>query len=85
MKPAGPAVAALIDTARSDKEIADELGISRTTVNRTRRRLATTPQQVMERLAVEAVPIRPAPPVRREWTPDEQAAHRAELLAALAA
>lgn len=78
-----PAVASLISTARSDQEIADVLGVSRSTVNRHRRQLATTPQQVMERLATETIPVRPMPTARRPWTPAEQARHRAELLAAL--
>jgi IS30 family transposase len=83
MKPAGPAVAALLSTNLSPKQIADELGIHPATVYRNRRRLAITPQQVMERLATEAIPVRPTPTIRRDWTPDEQARHRAELLAAL--
>jgi hypothetical protein len=83
MKSAGPAVTALLNTDRSDREIAETLGIHRTTVNRHRRAHATTPQQVMERLATEAVPVRPAPPIRQPWTPEEQARHRQELLAAL--
>jgi IS30 family transposase len=83
MKSAGPAVAALIATDRSDQDIAAELGVHRSTVNRHRRQLATTPQQVMERLSVEAIPVRPAPPARQPWSAEEQARHRAELLAAL--
>ncbi|MEU5838809.1 hypothetical protein ABZ820_34810 [Streptomyces diacarni] len=35
------------------------------------------------RLMAEEIPARPAPHVRQPWTPEEQARHRTELLAAL--
>ncbi|MGW4670120.1 hypothetical protein [Streptomyces sp. NPDC004324] len=41
----------------------------------------------LERLLVESIPTRPAPPQdpapRTAWTPEQQAAHRADLLEAL--
>lgn len=41
----------------------------------------------LERLLLEAIPVRPAPaqkPAAEPWTPEEQAQHRAELDAAVA-
>jgi hypothetical protein len=40
----------------------------------------------LDRLLLEAIPVRPAPalkPVAEPWTPEEQAQHRADLDAAL--
>jgi hypothetical protein len=38
----------------------------------------------LERLLLEAIPVRPDPaPPREPWTPEEQAQHRADLLEAL--
>ena len=38
----------------------------------------------LERLLLEAIPVRPDPaPAREPWTPEEQARHRADLLEAL--
>ncbi|WP_329131481.1 helix-turn-helix domain-containing protein [Streptomyces sp. NBC_01476] len=82
-----PAVAALVATGHTDSAIADQLGIHRTTAYRTRRRITDGHQTPLDRLLAEALPtgrIADYGPVpRRAWTPAEQAAHRAELLAAL--
>lgn len=75
---ARPAIAAYIAAGHTDTDIADQLGVHRTTANRARHRLTAA-----DRLAAEAIPIRPAPAPRLAWTPEEQAAHRAQLLAAL--
>jgi hypothetical protein len=36
-----------------------------------------------ERLMQEAIPVRPDPTPGHTWTPEEQAQHRADLLAAI--
>lgn len=69
-----PDIAALIAAGHTDTGIAARLGIDRTTANRTRRALRLRSQRAAEAKAA---------PKHRPWTPEEQAAHRDELLAAL--
>jgi hypothetical protein len=76
-----PEIAALIAAGHTDTAIAARLGIHRGTANAARHALRRDPDA---QRALEAIPTGHALK-RREWTPDEQARHRAELLAALTA
>lgn len=76
-----PEIAALIANGHTDTAIAARLGIDRTTANKARHELRWRANRTG---ALEAIPTGHALK-RREWTPEEQARHRAELLAALAA
>lgn len=81
-----PEIAALIAAGYTDTGIAARLGIDRTTANRARTELRRT-----HLTAPTGAPPPPPPekvsagagPKRRPWTTDEQARHRADLLAAL--
>jgi hypothetical protein len=79
-----PEIAALIAAGHTDTAIAKRLGIDRTTANKARHELRWASQRPEGRLALESIPTGHALR-RRDWTAEEQAAHRAELLAALAA
>jgi hypothetical protein len=79
-----PEIAALIAAGHTDTAIAARLGIDRTTANKARHELRWASQRTEGRLALESIPTGAALR-RRDWTAEEQAAHRAELLAALAA
>lgn len=74
-----PDIAALIAAGHSDTAIANRLGIHRGTANAARHALRRDPKA---QLALEAIPTGVALK-RRPWSPEEQARHRAELLAAL--
>ncbi|MET9222395.1 helix-turn-helix domain-containing protein [Streptomyces sp. NPDC003300] len=77
-----PDIAALIAAGHTDTGIAARLGIDRTTANKARHELRWRSRTPDGQLALESVPtgaaFKPRP-----WTAAEQAAHRAELLAAL--
>jgi hypothetical protein len=75
-----PDIAALIAAGHTDTGIAARLDIDRTTANKARHELRRRSQQTA---VPEATPTGRALK-RRDWTPEEQARHRAELLAALA-
>jgi hypothetical protein len=77
-----PEIVALIAAGYTDSGIAARLGVDRSTANKVRHELRWASQRPEGRIALEAVPTGAALK-RREWTPDEQARHRAELLAAL--
>lgn len=79
-----PEIVALIAAGHTDTAIAARLGIDRSTANKARHELRWASQRPEGRIALEAVPTG-AGFRRHQWTPEEQARHRAELLAALAA
>ncbi len=74
-----PEIVALVAAGHTDAGIAARLGIHRSTAHRVRQELRSGSPQAR---ALESVPTGLALK-RREWTPAEQARHRAELLAAL--
>ncbi|MEV6013627.1 helix-turn-helix domain-containing protein [Streptomyces sp. NPDC051976] len=74
-----PEIAELIAAGFTDTGIAARLGIDRTTANRARAELRRASQFT----ALTAAPPEPPEKVPTAWTSAEQAAHRADLLAAL--
>lgn len=77
-------IADLIRAGHTDRSIAYRIGCHSSTVAKARQALQLPERNALNRLYAEAHPTGIVLK-RRPWTPEEQAAHRAELLAALAA
>jgi hypothetical protein len=76
-------IAALIAAGEGNEAIARATGRSLRRVQAVRQQLREQEQGPARALAVEEIPVRPPSARRRPWSPQEQARHRAELLAAL--
>lgn len=79
-------IAALVRAGHSDASIAHRLGCGRSAANRVRRALRLPAADALTRLYAEEAPtgqVREYRPDRMPTSPAQQAAHRAELEAAL--
>lgn len=78
-----PDIAALIRAGHTDTRIAHETGCSRQTANHTRRLLGIPSVRVLDRLAAEEAPARIRSRYREPLSPEQQAANREALAAAV--